>query len=159
MSAQQLQGTFERLHEQGEELQLKHQHMQREQRRAMNTARSRPQSAQVHKDVLQRLYTDDVRARDALHARRAHIAMRSLEAKKLCNVTAVGRQAKSTLLAGQRPVPSKAAAPRGLPQPLAPTLLNIYGEDILELPEADWQTLLARDRNAPPTELWALETG
>lgn len=158
MAANQLEATFERMHEAGEEQQLKLDYKQREQRRSQNKERSRPQSAQVRTACVHRLYTEDCAHRELLHAQRAARAIRILDADKLCNVVALGKDARHELHHGRWPArTAPPPRPRDMPRPLDPTRLHVYGLEVLDMPPGQWQAVVAGDHAAPQAEMWSFD--
>ena len=153
LSARQLEAVYDRMYSQAEESRLKAQQREREQRRAMREQQCtcvrgpEDQSAIIH-----RLAVKDVGERRTHAQTRAARTARVQAAQQLCNVVALDRDAKTKLHEGRPPAAPQ--APRTA-WPLAPTRLAVFGTEVLDLPDDEWDALVASDHRSPQATFWS----
>ena len=152
LSAEQLAVVYDRMYSRAEELELKVQHKQREQRRAIREQCTCVRRPEKQRAIVERLAIKDVNERRAHAQTRAARIERVQAAQQLCNVLALDRDAKTKLHDGRQP--AAPLAPRAA-WPLAPTRLVVFGKEVLDLPDNEWDALVASDHRSPPAKLWS----
>ena len=135
-----------------EELELKAEHKQREQRRAIREQCTCVRRPEKQRAIVERLAIKDVNERRAHAQARAARTERVQAAQQLCNVPALDRDAKTKLHEGRPPAAPQ--TPRAS-WPLAPTRLVVFGKVVLDLPDDEWDALVASDHRSPQAKLWS----
>ena len=153
LGAEQLGVVYDRMYSRAEELEIKHQSRQREQRRAMREQCTCVRRPEMQRAIVERLHTDVLERRARLQAKMAR-AERLRAAQKLCNVVALDREAKTKLHEGVSGAGCQWRGGRGS-YPLTPTRLVVFGKEVLDLPDDEWDALLARDHRSPQADLWS----
>ena len=152
LSAGQLEAVYDRMYSQAEESRLKAQQREREQRRAMREQCTCVRGPEDQSAIIHRLAVKDVGERRTLAQTRAARTARVQAAQQLCNVVALDRDAKTKLHEGRPPAAPQ--APRTA-WPLAPTRLAVFGTEVLDLPDDEWDALVASDHRSPQARFWS----
>ena len=152
LSAEQLAVVYDRMYSRAEELELKAEHKQREQRRAIREQCTCVRRPEKQRAIVERLAIKDVNERRAHAQARAARTERVQAAQQLCNVPALDRDAKTKLHEGRPPAAPQ--TPRAS-WPLAPTRLVVFGKVVLDLPDDEWDALVASDHRSPQAKLWS----
>ena len=152
LTAGQLAAVYDRMYSQAEESRLKVQQREREQRRAMREQCTCLRGPEDQSAIVHRLAVKDVGERRTNAQMRAVRTARVQAAQQLCNVVALDRDAKIKLHEGRPPAAPQ--APRTA-WPLAPTRLAVFGTEVLDLPDDEWDALVASDHRSPQAMFWS----
>ena len=152
LSAEQLAVVYDRMYSQAEERELKAKHKEEKQRRAIREQCTCVRKLEKQRAIVERLAIEDVSERRVLAQARTARTDRVLAAQQLCNVVALGRDAKIKLHEGRQP--SAPLTPRAS-WPLTPTRLVVFGKEVLDLPSDKWDALVANDHRSPRAVLWS----
>ena len=144
LSAGQLAAVYDRMYSQAEESRLNAQQREREQRRDMREQCTCLRGPEDQSAIVHRLAVKDVGERRTNAQMRAARTARVQAAQQLSNVVALDRDAKTKLHEGRPP-----AAPQ------APTRLAVFGTEVLDLPDDEWDALVASDHGSPQAMFWS----